>query len=88
MKILFFNFSLCAILNCEEIFSNFPICNCFVTVIMARITRSPPVTLYGITSPKINITPRIAQNKNVPIFAFSFFNPLIPVLILTSPQRI
>ena len=37
---------------------------------------------------KINIIPRIAQNKNVPIFAFSFFNPLIPVLILTSPQRI
>ena len=88
MKILFFSLSLCAILNWDEIFSNFPIWSCFVTVIIARTTRSPPVTLYGITGPKINIIPRINQNKNVPILDFSFFRPLIAVLILTRPQRI
>ena len=37
---------------------------------------------------KINITPRINQNKNVPILDFSFLRPLIAVLILISPQRI
>jgi len=40
------------------------------------------------TGPKINIIPRINQNKNVPILDFSFLRPLIAVLILISPQRI
>ena len=87
-NILFLNFSLCATLNSCVISLNVPTCNCFVTVISAKITSSPPVTAYGIVFPKMNITPRINQNKNVPTLAFSFFSPLIATLMLTSPQRI
>ena len=88
IKILFFNLSLCASLNWAVTFSKLPICNCFVIVIKAKMISNPPVTLYGIIFPKINVIPRINQNKNVPILAFSFFNPLIAVATLTSPQRI